>query len=301
MQMRARDGGFVSHGEPVQGSKIRARSEKFFDHFSQAAMFFQSQSDPEKQHLIEALRFELGKLDTPSIRERMIGMLAHVDRTLAEAVAEGLGLDVPASVEPPLNHSIPADGRPNDFQPKRPAKSPKPSPALSMANTPKDSIETRKVAVLVADGVDGGAVAAMMKALSLAGATAKVVAPRLRAVDSSKKAVPVDFTFLTTASVLFDAVYVPGGDAGIDALAAEPASGRFVREAYRHCKPIAATGRGADFVAAALGGSAQIEIGDRADLLDEGGLIFGPDLQVGSVAKAFIAAMKQHRFWARSS
>src|SRR5687767_3069371 len=85
-------GGFVSHAEKVDSRKIRARSESFFDHFSQATLFFNSQSEPEKGHIIRALRFELGKVETPAIRERMLFLLAEVDKGLANSVAEGLGL-----------------------------------------------------------------------------------------------------------------------------------------------------------------------------------------------------------------
>ena len=92
--------------------KIRERSASFFDHFSQATLFFNSQSEPEQNHIIRALRFELGKVETPAIRERMLFLLAQVDKTLANRVAEGLGATVPAKLDKPMNMSIPADGDP---------------------------------------------------------------------------------------------------------------------------------------------------------------------------------------------
>ena len=82
----------------------------------------------------------------------MLGLLAQVDKTLARRVAEGLGMSVPAKLDKPLNMSIPAVGDPRKFQPKRLTEEMKPSPALSMANTPKDTIKTRKIAFLAADG-----------------------------------------------------------------------------------------------------------------------------------------------------
>src|SRR4029453_5618776 len=103
-------GGFTSYAEKIDASKVRARSESFFDHFSQATMFHRSQSEPEKNHIVKALRFELGKWEIPPIKERMVGLLSFVDKTLAGRVAEGLGLSVPAEITPPINHSIPADG-----------------------------------------------------------------------------------------------------------------------------------------------------------------------------------------------
>jgi hypothetical protein len=98
MQAARAAGGFVSFPESMQGMKVRGRSEKFHDHFSQAKLFFDSQSAPEQDHIVEALRFELGKVERPAIRERMIGMLNRVDATLAARVAEGLGL-------PPIRRS----------------------------------------------------------------------------------------------------------------------------------------------------------------------------------------------------
>src|SRR5688572_874927 len=75
MQAPARDGGFVTFPQAMDGAKIRERGDKFFDHFSQATMFYNSQSEPEKEHLVDALRFELGKVERPHIRERMVGLL----------------------------------------------------------------------------------------------------------------------------------------------------------------------------------------------------------------------------------
>ena len=155
-------GGFTSYAERIDAQKIRARSASFFDHFSQATLFFNSQSEPEKGHIIRALRFELGKVETPAIRERMLGLLAQVDKGLANSVAEGLGLTVPAKLDKPMNMSIPADGDPRKFQPKRVTQAIEASPALSMVdnpNFPKDTIKTRKIAVLLADGFDDAAVA----------------------------------------------------------------------------------------------------------------------------------------------
>jgi catalase len=96
MQVRSVDGGFATYAERLEGAKVRARSEKFFDHFSQAALFFNSQTPPEQDHIVEALRFELGKVERLPIRKRMTAMLRLVDERLAARVAEGLGFrDIP--------------------------------------------------------------------------------------------------------------------------------------------------------------------------------------------------------------
>lgn len=135
-------------------------------------MFWNSQSAPEKEHLVRALRFELGMLDVAAVRERMVGLLAHVDKGLATRVAEGLGLSVPVKLDGPLNRSVPADADSKSYQP-RGGKPPVPaSAALSMANTVKDTAKTRKVAILAADGVDSRAV---NKAIAATGAGAELL------------------------------------------------------------------------------------------------------------------------------
>jgi len=303
MQARANAGGFVTYTENIDGPKIRARSEKFFDHFSQAALFFNSQSEPEKAHLVKALRFELGKVEVDAIRERMVGMLARIDKTLAASVAEGLGLKVPAKLDSPLNHSVPADGNSKQFQPRAANQSIGSSPALSMANTVKDSIKTRKVAVLAADGFDDAALSAMKKALIAAGAQAKIVAPRLGFLTSDKGVrVKIDFSLLTTSSVLFDAVYVPGGEESIAALKGEAEAINFVNEAYKHCKAIAASGAGIELLRASdLGGEKLAGQNAKADrLVAEEGVIIGRDTLDGKVAPEFIKAIAQHRHWSRA-
>lgn len=295
-------GGFVSYAEKIDASKVRARNEKFFDHFSQATMFYRSQSEPEQNHIVKALRFELGKLEIPAIKERMLGLLSLVDKTLANLVAEGLGLKVPAEITSPINHSIPADGDAAKFQPKPPKKSPSVSPALSMANTPKDSIKTRKVAFLVADGFDEAAVLTMAKALEGAGAMAKLVALHGGTLLGAKgKELAVDFSLLTTSSVLFDAVYVPGGAKSVAALLKEADAVHFINEAYKHCKAIAATGEGVDLLRASHA-SGDLQVEKRAAELPVAtrtGLIASAASDARKVADDFISAIAQHRHWSR--
>ena len=299
-QVGARKGGFVSYPEPIAETKTRRRGEKFFDHFSQATLFWKSQSETEQSHIVQALRFELGKLEVAAIRERMVGMLANVDRGLAEQVAAGLGLPAIPKVEPPLNRSIPADGKPADFEPRRtkPTRAVERSEALSMANTVKDTAKTRKVAILAADGVDSAAVEAMKNALSAAGAVAKVVAPRGGTLSGTRGVkVPVDFSFLTVGSVLFDAVYVPGGAHSVRALKADAMAVLFVNEAYKHCKALAATGEGSALLpnhnGATRGPSAAGEL--------EEGVVSGGDGDVASVAASLLKAIARHRAWSREA
>jgi catalase len=304
MQATSDMGGFVSYAEKLQGHKVRARSESFFDHFSQAALFWNSQSDPEKDHLVQALCFELGKVEVPHIRTRMVGMLAHVDGTLARHVAEGLGVSVPTKLDKPLNMSVPADADVGQLQPKPMKKPTGQSPALSMANTVKDSIRTRRVAILAAEGVDEAAVAKMKQALTAAGAQAKVVAPRLGSLRSANGGqVHIDFSLLTAGSVLFDAVYVPGGDESVELLKGEGKALHFIHEAYKHCKAIAATGTGMELLRASyLGREAIADVSTGGDpVVTDEGVVIGGEARVDDVAAEFIKGIAQHRHWSRET
>ena len=302
MQAKGNMGGFISYAEKLGGPKVRARSESFFDHFSQAALFWNSQSEPEKEHLVQAFCFELGKVEVPDIRTRMVGMLAHIDDTLASHVAQGLGLSVPTKLDKPLNMSVPADGDVKQFQPK-PVKQPVwTSPALSMANTVKDSIKTRRVAILAADGVDDIALSSMKHALAAVGAMAKVVAPRLGSLKSANGVeVNIDFSLLTTSSVMFDAVYVPGGEKSVEMLQGEGDALHFINEAYKHCKAIAATGAGIELLRVSYVGTEIIPEpnAEGNQLAAEEGVIIGHDADVGDVAAKFIHAIALHRHWNR--
>jgi catalase len=292
MQARSIDGGFVSFAEKLQGLKVRARSEKFFDHFSQATLFYNSQSPAEKDHMVEALRFELGKVERIPIRERMLAMLDRVDHELAMRVAEGLGYEEIPEMEKPVNRSIPADGKPEDFEPRQLAKEIGSSPALSMESTRKESIVTRKVAVVAADGVDHGSVERMKEALEAEGAMVKIVAPRLGMLKGDGGKLEIDYSFLTTSSVLFDAIYVPGGARSAETLAAERDAITFVTEAFRHCKPIAADREGVDLLRECPG------------LFDSGGeapegVVTTKSAADDAFAGKFVDAIRQHRFWDR--
>jgi catalase len=294
-------GGFVSYAERIDSQKVRARSESFFDHYTQAAMFFHSQSEPEQNHIVRALQFELGKVETPHIRIRVLYHLSQIDKGLAKRVAEGLGLSVPTKIDGPPNMSIPADGDPKDFQSKR-AKEMKPSPALSMANTPKGDITTRKVAVLMSDGFDDAAFAAIKKVLTGAGAVLKVVGPRGGSITGKNgDQVSVDFSLLTCASVLFDAVCVIGGAKSVIALQTEPAAIHFVEEAYKHCKAIAALAEGIDLLAASqLGRAGIVDTNlDPKKLADKQGVVVGRSVAPGKLAAAFVQAIGEHRHWTR--
>ena len=244
--------GFVSFPQPVEGEKLRGKPEKFADHYTQATLFYESQTPLEKNHLAGGFRFELSKVTVPAIRLRMVASLANVSTELATTVAEGLGLELP----PPLPRAL--------KQPVTPEVST--SSALSLRALPGDGdIRTRNVAVLVADGVDGKQVAAVQAALQAEGAMAHLIAPRLGAVkpaksdkagraDKADKADRADKasdggepfeatgTLENSPSVLFDGVVLPDGSAGVEVLGNLVLVMDFLSNQYRHGKTILALG-----------------------------------------------------------
>ncbi len=292
LQAKMAEGGFASYGERIDAVKVRERSRSFFDHFSQARLFFNSQSDPEKNHIIDALSFELGKVETVAIRVRMLGVLSQVEKSLATAVAYNLGLHVPKRPEEPINHSIPADGDPKKFQPIKVKSSLEKSEALSMANTIKNSIKTRKIALLAADGVDEASLLNIKKALEAEGAVTHIIAPKLGFIVAENSAqIPADQSLLTAASVLYDAVYVAGGINSAATLEGEPDAVHFLNQAYKHCKAIGAHRSAVQVLEATYFGK-KLQEKKRED-----GVIIEEDLK--KLSADFIKAIAQHRFWER--
>jgi catalase len=296
-QAKAVEGGFASHAERIDAKKIRERSKSFLDHFSQARLFYNSQSEPEKNHIVDALRFELGKVKTLAIRQRMLVTLAHVDKGLATEVAYGLGLSIPKELKEHLNQSIPADADPERYQPVDKESTLAKSEALSMANTIKNTIKTRKIAILAADGVDEKSLTQIQDDLTAQGATAVVIAPRLGSITSENNIeIPVKESFLTAASVLYDAVYVPSGINSVATLAAEPNAVHFLNEAFKHCKPIAAD-QAALQVLQATYFAAKLPEDDGEETALREGLVINSNPQ--KLSKQFSKAIALHRFWER--
>ncbi|WP_408012058.1 catalase [Saccharopolyspora aridisoli] len=261
----------------VDGDKIRKRSESFTDHHSQPTLFWNSMAEWEKDHIVDAFRFELGKVGHRHVRERVVAELNHVDHDLAVAVAHGIGVDPPAGVTE--NHG-------------------RSSPALSLANSRTGSIATRKVAVLVADGVDAPEVEQIRRDLSERGATAEVLGAshdgRARGTDGSD--VDIDVAARTAMSVVYDGVIVPGGSESARTLAADGHAVHFVAEAYKHHKPVAASDEGLEVLRRA-GISTDGEGADRGVVLaaSTGGTL--PDQFV----EQFAAALGKHREWDRDT
>jgi catalase len=188
-------------------------------------MFFRSQSKPEQAHMASALVFELSKVQTPHVREAIVGHLRHVDEALARRVADGLGM---AAMPPAPRAAVEARDMPE-------------SPALRIIGKMKDTLEGRCVGILINDGSDAPTIRALGKAIAAAGATFKIVAPKLGGAKlSDGKTMPADGQLAGTPSMVFDAVAIVLSKEGGQSLAREAAAVDFARDAFGHLKAIAA-------------------------------------------------------------
>ena len=274
--------GFVSFPQPVQEDKVRGKPEKFAEHYTQATLFWNSQTPIEKAHLIRAFRFELTRVQTPAIRERVVSMLVNVADDLAKGVATGLGIEVPA----PMPMVVPKVRKPEVVA----------STPLSLLARPGDgSVKTRRIAILVADGVDLTSLSALHTTLSGAGAVPRFVGLRLGQVAGSGGNMDVEVTIEAAPSVLFDALVIPDGEAAIEALMQQGPAIEFLKDTYRHCKPILVLGRGADLLI-----KAQIPETLPSGEPDSGLLHFDA-AQIAQATAAFAAAIGKHRHFARYS
>ncbi|CAJ1501986.1 catalase [[Mycobacterium] kokjensenii] len=275
---------FRHYTQQVDGGKIRKRAAGFENHYSQARMFYQSMTEVEAKHIVAAYAFELGKCETVEIRQRVVEQLNLIDHGLARDVAEQLGLIAPD--EQPLDETGV-------------------SPALSQLNQIDTSpgIETRKIAVLAADGVDVVGVERFVAAMRDRGAVAEVLAPIAggELVGGSGGTLGVDRAVTTVASVLYDAVIVPCGPDAVHTLTGDGYAMHFVTEAYKHLKVIGAFGAG-------LGLLPEAGIPDR--LADDGTVTVSTGVVTTSAAAedlnedffdAFAAELAGHRVWARNA
>jgi catalase len=277
--------GFVSFPEPMTraADKVRGKPERFADHYTQAALFFNSQTPAEQQHIINAFRFELSKVQVPAVRERMVSGLMNVDARLAREVARGLGID---EMPEPMPTVLAKKVKPEVAQ----------SPALSLLARPGDgSIRTRRVAIIVAEGVDGAGVDALSERLAAEGAVPIVLGATLGRVQSKNgKPIEIGAPLDAAPAVVFDALVLPDGERAVPVLAANGRVLEFLKDQYRHCKPILVLGA-AERLLAAAGISAALPSGKR-----DPGLIVASRADQ-SVAGAFVKAISRHRHYERES
>jgi catalase len=271
---------FAQQSEP-EASKLRGKPEKFAEHYAQARLFLNSQTPPERAHMVAAFRFELSRVQVPAIRERMISGLMNVDEDFAQEIAAGLGMrDMP---EP---------------MPKAVAKAPRPeverSPALSLTARPGNgSVAARRIAILVADDCDDAPLGNLVDALVAAGAVPRFLASSLGAVNLASGERQADTSVEAMPSVLWDAVVIPGGE-GAAALAADGRVLEFIKDQYRHCKPMLVIGDGRTVLERA-GIPAALPSGEA-----DPGLIIA-DNQDARLPERFIAALARHRHFERET
>ncbi|HEY4305417.1 MAG TPA: catalase [Gemmatimonadaceae bacterium] len=274
--------GFVSFPQRAddEPDKLRGKPERFAEHYAQAKLFYDSQTEWEKNHIIGGFRFELSKLTVPAIRRRMLASLRNVDETLAERIAHGLGLELP------------------DALPRVLAKPIKPevarSPALSLTAIPGEAgIRSRKIAILIANGVDGASLQTLHAALTNAGAIPRFVAPRLGTITTANgETIEADASMENSPPVLFDGLILPDGDNGVQALSRDGHAAEFVVNQYRHCKTILVLGASTRLVEKA--GIGNVLGGGKNDP----GLLFH-DASSTEAAGAFINALTKHRHYER--
>lgn len=209
-------GGYKHHQEMVHGSKIRARSKSFEDHFSQAAMFYNSLSEVEKKHLINAFKFELSKVKSKEVRQNVINMFANVNRDMITQVADYIGLKVPSDIQESTYKKV--------------------SPALSIMNTVKKT-DTAKIAVIISEGFNSSELNNILQKISEAKAIPILIGDKLSPIRglSNEEKFPKE-SLLSAAPVLFDALYIVAGDTSCPKFIADVNT--FIKEMYIHYKPI---------------------------------------------------------------
>jgi catalase len=271
--------------QPYQ-DKVRGKPERFADHYSQAQLFWRSQSPAEKRHIIAAFRFELSRVTVVAVRQRVVSQLINVDAALAQGVADGLGMETLPDAQP-IVRAGPVEGDVDVSQ------------SLSLVARPGNGgAAGRRVALLVAEGVDGGSLRQVQQRLLQARAVPRFVGAQLGRVSVSGggSAIEVETTLEASPSVLWDAMVLPGGEWTPDR-AARGSIGEFVAAQYRHCKPILALGERSRDVLGALGVTT-----DATDGTPEPGVMLATsfsDAGLSGPLDAFVFALGQHREYDR--
>ncbi|MFW8604236.1 catalase [Rhizobium leguminosarum] len=254
-----------------QGPKVRLRPESFADHYSQARQFYISQTPPEQRHIAASLIFELSKVETPVIRERMVSHLMNIDETLASKVGHALGFK---SMPKPADAAMPTR---QDLEP---------SPALSIIEQGPKRFEGRKLGILVSDGADAAIFKALLAEITEQRATFEVIAPKIGGVTlSDGNWIEAHQMIDGGPSVLYDAVALLPSAEGTGDLLKEATARDFVADAFVHCKFIG-------YVETAL---PLMQKAGIADSLDEGVIALGAAKDVS----VFIKALGKLRIWGR--
>jgi catalase len=264
-----------ANNEPVD--KVRGKPEKFAEHYNQAALFFNSQTPVEQAHIIAAFRFELSKVTVPAIRERMVSGLRNASEALASALATSLGHELPDAM-PRAIDTVP----PLDIES---------APSLSLMALPGQAgIATRKVAIVVAEGMAGASIAHAVQMLSGAGAVTRLLSSRLGAVTSTEGTrFEIDATLENMPAVLFDALVLPDGMDAVEALSKDGRTLEFLKDQYRHCKSILVLGASKKLLQKA-GIFENLPTGEQ-----DPGLIVRSSAEAEGALEEFIGAFAKHR------
>ncbi len=209
------EGGFANYQEKISGNAIRARSDSFKDHFSQAAMFYNSMSQPEKNHIIDAFKFELSKVKSKEVRQQVVDMFGNVNIDMMSQVADFIGVDRPR---------------------QECSKYSKISPALSQDNTVKKT-DTLKIGCIISEGYNSEEFNAALKALYDAKTMPEIISDTLSPVKGSSgdEQLP-KCTLLSADPVILDAVFIMAGPS-MDSKFITDAK-RYIQETYMHYKPL---------------------------------------------------------------
>jgi len=269
------EGGYFTWPQPVSGQKVRERSSSFSDYFSQASLFYNSLATWEKNHLVDALRFELSKVETFHIRERMVDRLNHVNFDLAKRVAAAIGVTPPSS---------PAQIYPNTS-----------SPALSQENTvyiPKGL----KVGIILVDGFYNNQVNRVRAELTLAGISSDLISTRLGNITGANgHSLSAAKTLFNSESVFYDAIFVPC----VEDSEKYSTNGRvqfFIVEAFKHCKPIGLTGKAINLLEET---NIHVETSTGLTVVDHGVVTLKKNSDLDNFTDKFIEAVVQQRFFER--
>jgi catalase len=271
------EGAFEHYAEKVDGRKVRARSESFMNHFSQARLFWNSMSEAEKRHIVEAFQFEVGKVKNKDVRQRIVDMFSQVDGSLAAQIAAGISANPPAA---PAANPVSAS-----------------SPALSQENTVKSAM-TRKVAILAEDGFNFDETAGAMDFLKSAGVSSEIISSRQGKITSGDgRQLDACQNYRTAAAVLYDAVYIPGGMDSAGMQKTQNDTSMFIAEMFMHCKAIGAVSEGVD-VLSSIAPVNRIPL-SASGLSTKDGVVTMRQNNMGSFQTEFINAIAAHRHWSR--
>ena len=250
------------------GERVRLRSETFADHYSQARLFFRSMSEPEQRHIVGAFTFELGKVETILIRQRMLGHLNIIDPELGRRVALGLGMA----------------GQAEKIQPAVKPKDLKASPSLSLIRKAPETLKGRKVGVLVTDGCDRQLIEQLDAAVKKAGGKICLISPKSAGVVAGdKKPLATEHALPGAPSIFFDAVALVTSEKGAAEVLNEAAVIDWIRDAFGHLKY--------------LGYSQEAKVLiDKAGIAQDAAVL---PLQGKKGAGAFVTSATKLRFWER--